>query len=201
MTRRQFILSMWVALTATLCLGDHYFHVRTATLRYHWTPFVDGQSVWVWLVFAAAAAAMIASSVALPLTDVPDTVPWRSIISAWAVFVAAYAISGVVGASGATALSVTLVAAWLVRIALCRQDRLVRVLYSGILAVVGVVGEGLFSMAGLFDYQLQQVVNCPWWLAGLYLHGGLALVHIARGAQALGVRNLTITTEEQRCRS
>lgn len=179
------MLLIWLAFSATLCLSDHYFHVRTRTLRYHWAPMVDGQSVWVGLVFGAAAVAMIAGTLAFPLSDVPPRIPWRSILGSYTVFVAAYAISGQVGATHPTALFVTLAILWLLRVALRQHDRLVYLVHGLVLALLGVVGEGLFSIAGLFDYRLQQVVDCPWWLAGLYLHGSIALLEVARGAKSL----------------
>jgi hypothetical protein len=184
MTSLRYLVTMWLGITVILSSGDHYFHVRTGILRYHWGPIVDGQSVWAWLIFGGAAAAMLAGTLAFPLSDVPSTIPWISILGATAVFIAAYAISGEFGATHPTALCVALVLLWLVRVALRPDDRLVYLAHGATLAVAGVVGEGLFSMAGLFDYRLQQVVDCPWWLGGLYLNGSIALLHIARGAES-----------------
>lgn len=185
MTKLRFLIGSWIAITAILSAGDHYFHVRTGILRYHWAPVVDGQSVWAWLVFAGAAAAMLALTVAFPLSDVPSAVPWISVLGATAVFVGAYAISGQIGDSHPTALFVTLLVLWLARVALRGADRAVYLVHGALLAVAGVAGEGLFSMAGLFDYRLQQILDCPWWLAGLYLHGSIALLQVARGANAV----------------
>lgn len=185
MKRFQFLVVCWAAFTAVLCLGDHFFHARTGILRYHWAPMVDGQSVWVWLSFAAFAAALVAATVAVPLTDVPATVPWARIGGSTALFVAAYGISGVVGETHPTAFFAALVVLWAVRVALLRHDRAVWIGYGIALAVVGVICEGVVSMAGLFDYRLQQIVDCPWWLAGLYLHGSFPLLQINRGAKAL----------------
>jgi ABC-type Fe3+-siderophore transport system permease subunit len=185
MTSLRYLVAMWLSITVILSSADHYFHARTGILHYNWTPTVDGQSVWAWLIFAGAAAAMLSATMAFPLSDIPSTIPWTSILGSTAIFVAAYGISGKVGATHPTALGVTLVLLWLVRVALRPDDRLVYLTHGATLAVAGVVGEGLFSMAGLFDYRLQQVVDCPWWLAGLYLNGSIALLHIARGAKSL----------------
>jgi hypothetical protein len=184
-TSLRYLAAMWLAITVILSSADHYFHARTGILHYYWGPIVDGQSVWAWLIFAGAAAAMLAATMAFPLSDIPSAIPWISILGATAIFVAAYGISGLVGATHPTALCVALVLLWLVRVGLRPDDRLVYLAHGATLAVAGVVGEGLFSMAGLFDYRLQQVVDCPWWLAGLYLHGSIALLQIARGAKSL----------------
>jgi hypothetical protein len=171
-----------------LCLGDHFFHVRTGILVYHWSPLIDRQSIWVWLVFTAAAAAMVASTLMFPLRDLPGSMPWARMLDAGLLFVGSYALSGQLGGTHPTVLFWSLVAAWALRLLAHGSDIGSYALYGLLLAAVGVVGEGLFSMAGLFDYQLQQVLRCPWWLAGLYLNGSVALLEIARGARYLSNR-------------
>lgn len=190
MTRTRFVVAMWAAVTAVIILGDHFFHVRTGILHYEQGPLVDGQSVWVWLVFAVAVIAMIASALLTPITSVPPSVQWGGIAVSGLVFVAAYGVSGMVGNSHPAALFVGLVVLWLARVVLLRrEDRMLYLAYGLLLAVCGVVGEGLVSKAGLFAYQLQQVVDCPWWLAGLYLHGSITLLQIARGWRSYGPRS------------
>lgn len=185
MTRTRFLIGLWAAITVTICLGDHFFHVRTGILRYHWGPFADGQSVWAWLIFAVASAAFVGSAAVVPLKDVPRGVPWAGIIDGIALFAGAYALSGQLGDTHPTALFAALLAAWLIRIAARPADLRWYAGYGIALAACGVIGEGLFSYLGLFDYRLQQVINCPWWLAGLYLHGSVALLEAARGARFL----------------
>jgi len=187
MTRARLLVFAWLGLTLILCLGDNFFHVRTGILHYAWRPLVDGQSVWVWLVFSVAAAAMIGLSLFFPLRDVPADVPWASIGVSTAVFIAVYWLTGQIGESHPTALFAGLTAAWLLRVLVRRGDRSMYIAHGVVLAVLGVVGEGLFSMAGLFAYDLQQVVDCPWWLAGFYLHASIALLQVARGARVLAV--------------
>lgn len=184
MTRYRFLLGMWAALTTILCVGDHFFHLRSGMLTYRWEPMVDGQSVWVWLVFAVAAALFVAIAAVWPLNDVPDSVPWVAIADSGVLFLGAYALSGQLGTTHPTLLFWGLVVAWLIRLAF-RRDRGAMFVHGVVFAALGVVGEGLFSKLGLFDYRLQQVVDCPWWLAGLYLHGSIALLESARGAKAI----------------
>lgn len=183
MTRTRLLIGSWVFVTLTLCLSDHYFHLRTGRLAYHWVPLVDGQSVWTWLIFAVAAGGFVGVAALVPLREVPDRVPWAGIVDASVLFVGVYALSGQLGATHPTLLFWSLVVAWLIRIAARRADVLWYAGHGVALAVAGVAGEGLFSQLGLLDYQLQQVVNCPWWLAGLYLHGSIALLEVARGAR------------------
>lgn len=186
MTKVRFAVVWWAVITLILCLGDRFFHVGTGILHYSWEPIVGGQSVWVWLVFAGAAAAMIALTVAFPLRDIPPATPSLAIATSTAIFVAVYAISGAVGESHPTIFFVTLVVVWLLRVLVRRKDRLVHLVHGVVLATLGVVGEGLFSKAGLFAYDLQQIVDCPWWLAGFYLHGSIALLQAGRGWKSLG---------------
>jgi hypothetical protein len=188
MTRTRFLVLMWATLTLILCFGDHFFHVRTGMLAYAWNPLVDGQSAWVWLIFAVAMAAFLSLSALVPLRDVPPTVPWGPIIDGAVLFVGAYALSGQLGASHPAGLFVALAVSWLARV-VARGTAAPTYLVHGLgFAALGVVSEGLFSMMGLFDYDLQQVVDCPWWLAGLYLHGSIALLEINRGARSLAAR-------------
>ena len=187
LNRNRFLVLMWAVLTLVLCFGDHYCHVATGRLSYHWAPLVDGQSVWVWLIFAVAAAAFVWGTALVPMRDVPAKVTWPALFDTATVFVTGYALSGQMGATHPTALTVGLVVAWLVRVA-ARGFAPAYLVHGVVFAAIGVAGEGLFSMMGLFDYQLQQVVDCPWWLAGLYLHGSVALLEMNRSARALAAR-------------
>ena len=185
LTRKRYLALAWLALTLILCVGDHFFHLRTGMLEYNWEPLVDHQSVWIWLVFSIAAALMVGVSTLFPLRDVPDSVPWAHIIDAGVLFVAAYALSGQLGASHPNLLFWSLVVTWLARVACRGRDAGVYLVHGVVLSTAGVLGEGLFSKAGLFDYDLQQVAWSPWWLAGLYLHGSIALLQIMRGLRAM----------------
>jgi hypothetical protein len=186
MTRTRFLATCAVLLTLTLCIGDHFFHVRTGILTYNWTPLVDGQSVWVWPIFAAGATAMVLVGLIFPVTDTGLTeVPWIPIFGTSGVVVVVYFLSGQFGNSHPNEFFWAVFGAWLVRLAFQRTDRLPVLGMSLTLAVLGVVIEGLFSMAGLFDYQVRQILGCPWWLAALYLHGGFSVLYVTRGARFL----------------
>lgn len=191
MDRTRLLALCWAIVAVSLCAGDHFFHVRTGVLSYHWHPFVDGQSLWVWLVFAVASAVFVASAVVVPIKDVPETVPWPAMLDGIVLFLGAYALSGQLGTSHPALLFWALVLAWLVRIGARYRDLRAYVLHGIGLAVLGVLAESLFSALGLFDYQLRQIVGCPWWLAGLYLHGSIALLESARGAAALSPASAT----------
>lgn len=62
---------------------------RPASSKPHWASPIDGQSVWVWLLFAAFAGAMVVATVAVPLTDAPTAVPWGAIGGSSAIFIVA----------------------------------------------------------------------------------------------------------------
>lgn len=185
MTRTRFLLLIWAVLTLMLCLGDHFFHVRTGQLSYSWSPVVDGQSVWVWPIFAVAAGLFVGVSSTWAVRNIPERFAIAPVIDTAVLFLGGYALSGQLGASHPTALSIALVVAWLLRVAARGAAAPAYLSHGVLLAACGVVGEGLFSKAGLFDYELQQVVDCPWWLAGLYLHGSIALLEVTRAASTL----------------
>lgn len=186
MTRTRFLATCAALLTLTLCIGDRLFHVRTGILEYHWTPLVGGQSVWVWPIFAAGATAMVLVGTLFPVTDTGLTkVPWIPIFGTSGVVVVVYFLSGQFGNSHPNEFFWAVFAVWLGRLAFQRTDRLTVLWMSLTLAVLGVIAEGLFSQAGLFDYQVKQIVGCPWWLGALYLHGGFSLLYVHRGARVL----------------
>lgn len=198
MNRTRLLTGSWAVVTVSLCTADHFFHLRTGVLSYHWHPFVDGQSVWAWLIFAVASALFLAGAVRVPITDVPSTVPLPAMLDGIVVFLGAYALSGQLGASHPTLLFWALALAWLVRVGARRRDLRAYVLHGIGLAVAGVLSEGTFSALGLFDYRLHQVVGCPWWLAGLYLHGSVALLETARGAAALSLTSESVSSRPVR---
>jgi len=190
MTRTRLLLGAWLTLTSILCVGDYLFHVRTGVLYYHWPPLVGGQSVWVWPIFAVASALMLALSLAFKRLDVPASAPWVAIVGSAAAFVVTYWITGLFGQTHPTELFGGLVVAWVVRVAIRRANRTTFLMHGLVLAAGGVLGEGLFSKAGLFDFRLQQVFDCPWWLVGFYLHASIALLEVVRGARSLGRQQL-----------
>jgi hypothetical protein len=186
MARTRFLATCAVLLTLTLCLGDQFFHVRTGILEYHWTPLVYGQSVWVWPIFAAGATAMVLVGTVFPVTDTGLThVPWIPIFGTSGVVVLVYFLSGQFGNTHPNEFFWAAFAVWLGRLAFQRTDRLPVVWMSLTLAVLGVVTEGLFSTAGLFVYQVRQILGWPWWLSTLYLHGGFSLLYVTRAARLL----------------
>jgi len=186
MARTRFLATCAALLTLTLCIGDHFFHVRTGILEYNWTPLVDGQSVWVWPIFAVGATAMVLVGTIFPVTDTELTnIPWIAIFATSGVVVVVYFLSGQFGNSHPNEFFWVVFAAWLGRLVFQRSDRLAVLGMSLTLAVLGVVVEAAFSKAGLFDYQVRQILGCPWWLGTLYLHGGFSLLYVARAARFL----------------
>ncbi|WP_412528645.1 DUF2878 domain-containing protein [Burkholderia lata] len=152
--------------------GDHFYHVRNHVVSYNVGPFVDGQSMLVWLIFVAAAALIYVVTYAFARDATPPSLSlllWQFVLMH-----AGYLSSGIWGISHSTELTLGLAAVWVVRIAFTSQYRGKIVAISLLLAVLGAVGEGIVSMSGFFDYAptLKQIVGVPYWLICLYLNGG-----------------------------
>jgi hypothetical protein len=54
-------------------------------------------------------------------------------------------------------------------------DRLWLFILAVLMAVGGMIAEGLLSAAGMVTYHYVDVFYVPFWLGGLYLHGAFAL--------------------------
>lgn len=163
MTRREWALVPLLAVWLTGC--DQFFHIRTATLEYHWHPQLFGQTIIVPVVFAVAVVAMFHTAGAVKGGS------RGSLVASMLIATGAYLVSGLLTPRFAMAYAIVLVALWLARVALRRDPRLV--LLGIVIAAGGVTGEAVLSAAGEFDYLDPDVLGVPWWLFGLYLHGSL----------------------------
>ena len=156
------------------CIGDHFYHVWTKTLSYHWMPMVDGQSIWVWPIFIGGAVLMVIT--AYPFThDYPSPPTRHNLVFEFLWIHAIYLSSGLFGDAYPILFSMVMVALWALRVVLFTTYRSSIVALSLLLAGISPPMEGLFSYFGLFDYTLQQFVRVPWWLFAVYLHGGFGL--------------------------
>ncbi len=171
------VVTLVLLVTTALVAGDHVLHVGTDTLVHHWRPQIDGQTVWVVPMFAAAAVAMLALAAMLPSRSEVET--WWPFVLAVVLFEIAYWATGQWGDTHGTLLTVVLVVTWIGRVAVTSAPRRTVVLASALLALTGPAVEGLVSIAGMFDYRDPDVLGVPWWLFALYLHGGPAVVAMA----------------------
>lgn len=170
------LMLTWLGVGLVLTLCDRFFHVSFGVLAYR-APLPTGQAWWVLPGFVFAAASMYLGARDLFARHCHSATP-RQIATSLALFVAAYAASGLFLAHP-QALLVGYVATWLARVALS-PDRLVLLVFGPLLAVAGVVIEGLLMLTGDVAYSAPEIFHVPWWLGGLYLHGAFVVLQIVR---------------------
>lgn len=168
------LVCLGVGLVLTLC--DRFCHVSFGVLTYH-HPLPTGQAWWVFPGFVAAAAGMYLGARDLFAKHCHSTTP-RQVATSLALFVAAYAASGIFLAHP-QALLIGYLATWAVRVALS-PDRLALLVFGPVLAVGGMVVEGLLMLTGDVSYSAPEIFHVPWWLGGLYLHGAFVVLQIVR---------------------
>jgi hypothetical protein len=165
------------AVLTTFCDG---VHVHTQTLSYP-DPFMFGQAWWVYPGFVMAFLCMescyifVVDHLPAGFSTQKSISPGnaRDFIEAVIIFAFIYLLSGF-GNFDPVFLSIifygTFAARWLFS-----YDRLWLLLFSVLMAIGGMSGEGILSAAGLVTYRHVDVFYVPFWLGGLYLHGAFAL--------------------------
>ena len=158
----------------TLC--DRLFHVSFGVLGYS-NPMFTGQAWWVWPNFIGASLGMVLAAkwwfVARIRT--PST---SQIVVSVSLFVSVYAASGLFADYPRTLL-LAFVLTWALRLALNPNWKTI-LPFSILLAIAGCVVEGVLTLTGEFAYRHPDLFHAPMWLAGLYLHGAFALLHLVR---------------------
>jgi len=160
------------------CLADHFYHVKTGVLIYHWQPLVDGQSIWVWPIFILAAFFMVL--IAYPFTNGCSAPSLKSIIFNFLWTHVIYFSSGIFGNAYLTGFTIVMIILWLFRLTFIHEYRIRIIILSITLSLITGSLEGLFSYFGLFDYQVQQVFRVPFWLFAAYLHAGFFVFSATR---------------------
>lgn len=168
------LVCLGVGLLLTLC--DRFFHVSFGVLSYS-HPLLTGQAWWVFPGFVGAAGGMYLGARLLFLERTAPARP-AAIAASLGLFVAAYAASGVFLA-WPHALLAGYVVTWLLRVALA-PDRAAVFVFGLILAVMGIVVEGLLMLTGDVAYSAPEIFHVPWWLGGLYLHGAFVVLQLVR---------------------
>ena len=168
------LYAVGVALLLTAC--DALCHVWWSVLVYHQPtrgslfpgqPTADVFQGFLQLgVFVAAVG--WASCRALPAPGLPRAA------ASTAIFVACYASSGVFQHHPGW-LTAAFLAGWFLHLGLYPDGLRRRVGLSVLFAVLGPPWEGHASAGGFFHYHDQAITLVPAWLAGLYLHGGVAV--------------------------
>lgn len=174
---RLFSLTLIAALLATLCDANHAF---TGTLSYP-APWIAGQALWVFPGFFVAFFTMGLSYFLLPGRLPPGVATVQStsagsasaFVEAMAAFAFVYLMSGF-GHRQPALLAAIFYGSFVIRWYFS-YERAWLLVIALLLAVGGVLGEGLLSALGLVAYARPEVFHVPWWLGGLYMHGAFAL--------------------------
>lgn len=174
---RLLLLAVLAGAIATLCDANH---VHTGTLSYP-APFLFGQAWWVFPNFVLAFLAMglsyawLAARLPASLPTSQSTAPGQAsgFVEAVMAFVFVYLLSGFGNAEPAL-LSVIFYGSFFVRW-VASYERGWLLLLAVIMAVAGMLVEGVLSAVGWVSYRHQDIFYVPFWLGGLYMHGAFAL--------------------------
>ncbi|HYC53941.1 MAG TPA: hypothetical protein VEL28_03285 [Candidatus Binatia bacterium] len=155
-------------------------HVHTGTISYP-QPWLLGQAWWVAPGFAATFLTMaivyllLAQRVSAFVATTESRRPGTSgdFAETLAAFAFSYLLSGF-GSREPALLSAIFLGSFLLRWWLT-YERAWLLLLASLMAVGGMLGEGLLGWAGLAAYAHADVFHVPLWLGGLYLHGAFAL--------------------------
>ncbi len=170
-------LALMAAALATFCDA---IHAHTGTLVYP-DPWLFKQAVWVFplffLTFITMAAGYFWITKLLPGT-IPherSTVPgtFDACIEAMISFGLVYLLSGF-GNREPMLLSFIFYGAFFLRLAFT-YEKLFLFGLALVLAVSGMLAEGALAEFELVHYRRPEIVNVPFWLGALYMHGAFAL--------------------------
>lgn len=172
-----FWLALLGAVIATLCDANH---VYTQTLSYP-QPFVAGQAWWVFpgffLVFAFMGAAyvtlvrLLQGVMSVSTSQSAGHAP--AMVETLTAFALVYLLSGF-GNESPNLLALIFFGTFFLRLAFT-YERVWALVLAILLAIGGMVGEGLISLFGEVSYRHVDVFGVPYWLGALYMHGALAL--------------------------
>lgn len=158
------------AVGAVLGTALDHIHVATAVLAYP-TPFAFAQALWVPPLFGFAAVSFV--RMWQPLRSPADRRPSPGrVVAAFAIFAAAYAVTGLARDS-APLVWALLLPAWIALIAGPGWQR--RAIYGLVVAASGTAFESLLCWLGGFHYLVPTSLRVPAWLPVLYLHASLLL--------------------------
>jgi len=69
-------------------------------------------------------------------------------------------------------------ALWLVRLPLVRENRGTAILAGLVMGLFGCFWEGATSLLGYFDYRYRDIFHVPLWLFACYLHAGFLMLDL-----------------------
>lgn len=172
-----FILALLAAIVATFCDA---IHVYTKTLSYP-NPSFFNQAWWVFPGFFLAFAFMAYSYIQVTqllkhyvMTQLSchhdGTAP---LVEALVLFAIVYMLSGF-GNFYPEALCWIFYISFFIRW-LFSYERTWLLILAIMLAIGGMLFEGLLAEFGLVKYRYSEIFNVPYWLGGVYMHGTFAL--------------------------
>ena len=176
------ILAAGTAVATTTC---DWIHVFTGTLTYT-DPFLFGQS---WFVFPGFTLAFLLMMVVYNkmFSLVPDTfIKTKSMshgnlndtVESFTIFVLIYMMSGF-GSEFPMLLNIIFYGSFLIRL-MTTYERPFIITFAIVLAIGGIMGEGLLVVANLVEYSHPEIFHVPIWLGAVYMHGALALRELMR---------------------
>lgn len=168
-------------------LGDHFFHVRTGTLTYHWEPMIGGQSIAIvaffltlsvigWLGYWWFAAYWDG--------DAPPS--WGYVAFNLVALTVLYWASGRYGDNHPWEFIWVVGGVWVLRVLVEGRGHALATIAACLFVTGGVFAEAAVIFLGMWDYAQPDVLGIPAWLIPQYLHGaflGLAFARKARAAR------------------
>jgi hypothetical protein len=175
-----------VAFTVWFCLGDHFFHVRTGILTYHWAPMIDGQSVGtLGFMLLLAVVGWVGYWWLAAFWDSEPPPSWGYIAYTLAAMTVVYYASGQFGSSHHWMFFWVTAGLLALRVLVEGRGHLLATLLACFFLLGGWFTEGLFILMGMHSYAQPDVFGMPAWLIVQFPHGlffGIACARKARAA-------------------
>jgi len=174
-------LAAGAAVFTTICDA---VHVLTGTLSYSdpfwlgqsWSVFPSFTAVFVLMMFLYDRAFTSIKGVEHKKSTSHGT--FREMTESFLIFFLVYLMSGF-GSEYPVLLNVIFYGSFLWRWS-STYERSFILIFSIVLGLGGMLGEGLLVELGWVEYTEPDIFHVPWWLGGVYLHGGLALREMMR---------------------
>ena len=99
-------------------------------------------------------------------------------MESFTIFVLIYMMSGF-GSEFPMLLNIIFYGSFLIRL-MTTYERPFIITFAIVLAIGGIVGEGLLVVANLVEYSHPEIFHVPIWLGAVYMHGALALRELMR---------------------
>jgi hypothetical protein len=167
------------------CLGDHFFHVRTGTLTYHWEPTIDGQSIAIAaFFFTLAVVGWLGYWWFAGFWDGDAPPSWGYIAFTLVAVTVLYWASGRYGNSHPWTFFWAVAGLWVLRVLIEGRGHPLATIAASLFVTTAVFAEAFVIYLGMWDYAQPDVMGIPAWLIPQYLHGAFLGLAVARKARA-----------------